>query len=93
VTVLVGSDAGAVAQLAARLPALLLESGYSRAFEREADLYACRALTRLGVGPEPLARALERLAAEPSGGASLPSWVSSHPDTDERVAAVRACGP
>jgi Zn-dependent protease with chaperone function len=93
ILVLVGPDAGTISELAQGLPAVLLDSGYSRAFEREADLYACRSLTQLGRSPEPLASALERLAAEHPDGPAVPAWVSSHPDTDERIAKIRSYRP
>ena len=89
--VMIGPDAGTISTLASGLPAVLIESGYSREFEREADLYACDALVRTGRDPQGLARALERLAAQ-SGETSLPAWVSTHPQTQERIEAIRTFG-
>lgn len=90
ILVLVGPDAGTISELAQGLPAVLLDSGYSRAFEREADLYACEALARLGRDPSALADALQRLAEEHPEAAAVHAWVSSHPDTDERIATIRS---
>lgn len=93
ILVLVGPDAGTISELAQGLPAVLLDSGYSRAFEREADRFACDAMARLGREPASLADALERLAAEHPEAARVPAWVSSHPDTDERIATIRSYRP
>lgn len=90
ILVLVGPDAGTISELAQGLPAVLLDSGYSRAFEREADLYACEALARLGRDPSALADALQRLAEEHPEAAAVHAWVSSHPETDERIATIRS---
>jgi Zn-dependent protease with chaperone function len=90
ILVLVGPDAGTISELAQGLPAVLLDSGYSRAFEREADRFACDALARLGRDPAALAEALQRLADEHPGAAAVHPWVSSHPETDERIAAIRS---
>lgn len=93
ILVLVGPDAGTISELAQGLPAVLLDSGYSRAFERESDAYACRALSRLGREPSALADALQRLSKEHPEAAGVPVWVSSHPETDERIATIRAWSP
>lgn len=93
ILVLVGPDAGTISELAQGLPAVLLDSGYSRAFEREADRFACEALQRLGRDPGALADALQRLAAEQPEAAAVHAWVSSHPETDERIEAIRSCRP
>lgn len=93
ILVTVGPDAGTISELAQGLPAVLLESGYSRAFEREADLYACRAFARLDRDPAALAGALERLAAEHPSDDPTPAWIASHPETDERIATIRAYDP
>lgn len=92
ILVVVGPDAGTISELAQGLPAVLLDSGYSRGFEREADRFACEALARLGRDPAALADALQRLAAEQPEAAAVHAWVSSHPETDERIAAIRSFG-
>ena len=90
ILVMVGPDAGTISELAQGLPAVLLDSGYSRAFEREADRFACDALARLGRDPGALAEALQRLAAEHPEAGAVHAWVSSHPETDERIATIRS---
>jgi predicted Zn-dependent protease len=88
--VLVGPDPSAIANLASGLPAVFLESGYSRDFEREADDFACASLSRLGWGTKPFAEILGSLAAAHPEADGIPTWISSHPDTGERIAAIRA---
>jgi len=91
--VLIGPDPSTIAQLASGMPAVFLESGYSRDFEREADDFACDALERRGRGTEPFARILELLAAAHPEVDGIPTWISSHPDTAERIRAIRAQNP
>lgn len=84
VSVLAG-DVASVTSIAASLPAILIESGYSRAFEREADELAGRYLVAKGWGTEPLQDILTRLTE----GADVPTFLSSHPGTEARVEALR----
>lgn len=84
-------DVAAAASLAQGVPALLLQSAYSRDFEREADRYAFAMLKRRGVSPLALGHFLQRLSTH-SGG-ELPGvlqYASSHPATAERIEAAEA---
>lgn len=85
VEVLVGDIAG-LSVFAVEGVRHLIEQGYSREHEAEADGEAVRMLRDAGIDPRGLARFFEILAAKE--GADLPSWLSSHPDLAERVAAV-----
>ena len=88
VSVLLG-DAVSVSSAAAGLPTLLLETGYSRRFELEADAVAARYALERGWGTEPLGRILTRL----SGGTDVvPTFLSTHPAMRERAKALRARG-
>lgn len=83
---------GDISSFAAGLGAMVLESRYSREFEREADAWAAQALVGAGASAEPLARMLELLEAshrKSRGPAAGVDWLSSHPDFTERVAALR----
>lgn len=83
---------GDVSTLLATGPALLLQARYSRAFEAEADEDAVLLLRANGLSPSVLADALDKLA-KAAGEKSDPNWVdylSSHPATRERLAALRA---
>jgi Zn-dependent protease with chaperone function len=82
---------GDASSLVAGLPALALDLHYSRDAEREADDYAIALLERNGL---PLAH-LERVFAVLHGlekEARVPAYLSSHPDTAERLARVRQHG-
>lgn len=63
VTTLVTGDVSTTAAAAGAAPAFLLQSRFSRDFEREADAEAVAALRRAGIDPEHLAAILERLEA------------------------------
>ncbi|WP_018413079.1 M48 family metallopeptidase [Methyloversatilis thermotolerans] len=81
---------GDVSNLLATAPTYIIQSGYSRDMEREADDYARRKLLAQGRSPAVLADMLERLASAHRDGGDGPSgWLSSHPDVAERVAALR----
>lgn len=87
----------------------LAEASYSREAERDADLYAVKMLRRIGADPRALGQFLTRMmdedASEPgAAGAdqppgrpqkrSLSDWLSSHPASAERKAAIdAAAGP
>lgn len=81
-------DLASITSLGAALPTVFAESGYSRAFEREADAGAAAYSVQRGWGTEPLGDILERLGKEHPDLKSL-SWISSHPETDARVKALR----
>lgn len=83
---------GDVSSLAAGLPALLLQAGYSREHEREADRYAADLLRLNGLSPHLLADMLEKLqAAQGGNGATMSGlgYLSSHPSNRERVRYLR----
>ena len=90
-----GNDAFSISTLAAILPTLLLETGYSRAFETEADAYALLRLRETGLSPDLFPQMLERLEAdhrkrgEDDEGEQL-DYMSTHPATAERIARARA---
>lgn len=87
VFMLVATMAGDIASLssmAAALPAILIESGYSRNFEREADDIAGKYFTSRGWSTVPfqdiLLRIAEKMPDFPGG-----AFLASHPETGERV--------
>lgn len=93
VSFVVGIYFGDVSSMAASLGAVALESRYSREFEHEADAYAARTMLAAGRGTEPLAAMLDRMEqahAAKRGPASRWDVLSSHPDTAERIARLRA---
>jgi Zn-dependent protease with chaperone function len=84
-------DVTSIASLAGTLPTLLAESGYSRAFEREADDAAARYAISRGWGVGPYTAILRRLAEKRPDLPAL-SYLSTHPLTAERIAAIERAG-
>ncbi len=69
----------------------LLMAGYSRDAEREADRYGIIYMKAAGYDPNAAITMFEKLAAAGgSGGGVFESMVSSHPETQERIANARA---
>lgn len=84
---------GDVSNVAAGLPTLLLEAGYSREHEREADTYAAALFRLNGLPPSRLADMLAKLeaahgGAEGDAGGAM-DYLSSHPASRERIQALR----
>ncbi|HZM00024.1 MAG TPA: M48 family metallopeptidase, partial [Planctomycetota bacterium] len=79
-------DLSSVSSIGATLPTIFAQAGYSRDFEREADRGAADFCRRRGWGTEPMRVILGRLGGEHSGSTGL-SWIASHPDIAERIAA------
>ena len=88
ILIAVTGDVGSVSDLAAGLPSLLLQSGYSRDMEREADAYALAWLETACIRPARFAAILARLDKNPSDTGLL----DSHPGTRERIAAFHGRG-
>jgi predicted Zn-dependent protease len=65
----------------------LINSGYSRAFEKEADLMAVEILKRVGYDPNALVRMLEvmELRLKPGGL----DFAKTHPEPEVRIAEIR----
>jgi predicted Zn-dependent protease len=81
-------DAVGVTFLAVALPTLLLQTGYSRQFETEADDYAFAHMKRHGVSPQAFADAMRRLEKETGGGKrddAMVRYLGTHPATAERI--------
>jgi predicted Zn-dependent protease len=69
------------------ITATLVNSGYSRAFEKEADLMAVEILKRVGYDPNALVRMLEVMETrlEPGG----PDFAKTHPEPEVRITEIR----
>lgn len=63
--------------------------GHSRAQESEADREGVRMLLAADIEPRGLAEFFEQLALEETETSELTSWFSTHPDTEERIAAIK----
>lgn len=84
VSVVVG-DLLSVTTFAGALPAMLLNSSYSRAFEYEADRFGLSLLDRTGVDRAHLTRFLSRLEAKYGGMPEGFGWLSTHPRAADRA--------
>ncbi len=83
VTLVVG-DATSITSLASSLPTVLTQSGYSRKFEREADIFAATQLIKKGRGTQPYRDILERLTKNAPRFYGE-KFISTHPATEERI--------
>jgi Zn-dependent protease with chaperone function len=88
---------GDISTLLAAAPTLLLETSYSRNFERRADRYAADMLSLNNISPSRLADILEKLEASHTGKhdtvqnkSTLADLFSTHPDTAERLQNLRS---
>ncbi len=87
---LMTGDVSTVAGMGSALPALLAQSGYSRGFEREADLGAADYLIAQGWGVAPLSNLLQRIDPEGFDLGKTGEAFSTHPLTAERIQALEA---
>lgn len=89
---LLAGDMTSVTTLASTLPTLLVESGYSRKFETEADIFAARYLISVGRSTLPLRSALRKLEqSRPARGTDdrVSGWLSTHPLTEKRITQLK----
>lgn len=61
----------------------LVNSGYSRRLEREADRSAVAIMEKIGYNPHALVNVLEKMAEEWEGGG--PGFMTTHPHPDSRI--------
>jgi Zn-dependent protease with chaperone function len=81
-------DITSISSFAASLPTLLVQSGYSRQFEREADREAGLYLIRKGWGTKPFEEMLRRISRGRDESRAL-APVSTHPRTEDRIRFLR----
>ena len=82
----VTGDLSSLTALSATVPTVLMQTKYSRDFEREADEFAFEFLESKGISSNVLSQLLVRIEAS-AGGGDLPDWISTHPQSEERVPA------
>jgi Zn-dependent protease with chaperone function len=82
----VTGDVASATSLAAAAPTLVLQTKFSRDNEHEADAYSIDLLRRAGIEPHHFGAILARMEAQAPRGPMLPSFLSTHPATDERKA-------
>jgi predicted Zn-dependent protease len=83
-------DAVSVTSLAVTVPTAVLQNGYSRSFESDADEYAFRRLKEVGISPAAFADAMTLLekASKHKAPASF-DYFSTHPATASRIERAR----
>jgi len=86
----VTGDIASTTSLAAAAPTVLLHAKYSRDNEREADRYAIELMRKAGLEPRHFGAILVRLERRGPRRGALPTFLSSHPATEEREALARA---
>jgi Zn-dependent protease with chaperone function len=94
-------DLTSITSLAATLPTALVDASFSRTFEHEADDAAIAWMTSAGVPPRRYAEILGRLQAQldvrtgtTAGTRSAArNYLSTHPDTGERIRRMLAATP
>lgn len=84
-----GDPTGAAA-VGAEAARALAAARYSRAAEEEADREGLRLLVAAGVDPAGMVSLFDRLARTGGAEPTLLAFLSTHPRTEERVAALRA---
>ncbi len=83
-------DMASLTSLGSTLPMMLVESGYSRKFEQEADAKACRYFLDRDRSIEPYKEVLYRLTKDRHIPA-VAAFLASHPDPDRRRKAIEEC--
>jgi len=80
--VMITGDVSTFSDLATGIPLLLIQQGYSREMEDEADAFALQGLLNAKISPHYFAAILQRI--DPDANASK-TLLSSHPETRRRI--------
>lgn len=89
VIALVTGDVSSASAFGGALPAYLLQTRFSREFEREADAYAVEKLRAAAIDASVLARMLERLAkTHGENDSKMLGYLGTHPPTPERIQSI-----
>jgi len=87
-SVIIGYVTGDISVIASTIPTILVNSSYSRDFEREADAHAVKEMKKMGVSTIYMANLFEALAKkheELKDDSMVGSLMASHPLTSERI--------
>lgn len=85
----VTGDLSSVASLGTWLPAVLVDSKYSRSFETEADEFSFDYLKRHDIPTDSFADILQRMESKSGSKGDLANFLSTHPATQERIQNLR----
>ncbi len=89
VGMMAGGAAGNLASLGGGMAAMAYLNSFGREAEMEADAFAVETMARAGYDPRGLVTFFQLLLEE-EGGRQGPTFLSSHPATQDRIAATRA---
>lgn len=81
----VTGDVSAMSSVTIAVPTVLIESGYSRQLEAEADSFAFDLLKKYGLSPVLFANIMERLSKNMPEFDGVLQYTQSHPATSERI--------
>ena len=87
-SVIIGYITGDISVIATTVPTILVNSSYSRDFEREADAHALKEMDKMGVSTIYMADLFEALSKEHEeldSNSSIGNLMASHPLTSERI--------
>jgi Zn-dependent protease with chaperone function len=87
-SVIIGYVTGDISMIASTIPTILLNSSYSRDFEREADAHAIKEMDKMHVSTLYMADlflALSEEHKELESNSTIDSLMASHPLTEERI--------
>ena len=87
VVIAVSGDVSSASTLLAAIPALLLNAGYTRNMEWDADGYALKRIEQLNFDPEFFAGMMEKITE--SVGSDHSRYWSTHPHSDKRIERIR----
>lgn len=83
----IAGDMVSITSVAGSFPTLLVESGYSRKFEKEADAFSADYFRKKGWSTKPFRNILKRITKDEELGMDM---VSTHPGTEERIKLLQA---
>jgi Zn-dependent protease with chaperone function len=85
IVVMVTGDLSSTSSLIAAMPTILVEAQYSQSFELEADNYALAYLQDNNIDPAHFKNLMLHLEEYHSANKNIPSFLSTHPPTAERI--------
>ena len=88
IAAVVVGDVGGVQQVLLGHAPEFLGLSYGRGLEEEADLEGCRLLMAADVDPHGLTDFFQTLSKEEATDVKIPAFLSSHPETEQRIAVI-----
>jgi predicted Zn-dependent protease len=89
-SIFVGGYAAAGGQMLGELAAVAYVNQFTREAEEEADAFAVELLPKAGYDPNGLVTFFHTMTAQSGGGQGVPTFLASHPATDDRIRSTSA---